>query len=134
MRLYTFVNFYLSSIQQGIQTAHCVSNLFVMFNDTTTPEGHALHDWGTNHKTIITLNGGNNQTIHETYQHLLDLGGQLNLPVTIFYEDEQSLGGIATSCAILVPEYIYDGVYPEEQIQAADMELHQLLRSHSLAR
>jgi len=27
MRLYTFVNYYLSSIQQGIQTAHIVSEM-----------------------------------------------------------------------------------------------------------
>jgi hypothetical protein len=46
LRLYTFCNFYLSSIQQGIQSAHIVSELFVdyRFAIGRKEEGAAIAD------------------------------------------------------------------------------------------
>lgn len=134
MRLYSFVNFYLSSIQQGIQTAHCVSNLFAECEGSKTPAGRVLYDWAENHKTIITLNGGNNQSILEAHQVLVSYGAELNLPVTIFYEDDQSLGGIATSCAIVVPDTVYERSMPQSPSLDPEEELYRFLSAHSLAR
>jgi hypothetical protein len=107
MRLYSFTNFYLSSIQQGIQPAHCISDLFVKYADESA-ERAVLLDWATNHKTMICLNGGNAAGIREIYANLTALGGAIQLPFVKFHEDAQSLDGALTSCAIVIPQPIYD--------------------------
>ena len=122
MRCYHFGNYYMSSIQQGIQAAHCQMELFVKYQDTginsvddyepTITEMEyqdkvdILYDWAENHKTMICLNGGNLQGLQDIVNILLD--DQNKLPWATFYEDEMSLGGILTNVAIVVPEHIYD--------------------------
>lgn len=106
MRFYSFTNYYLSSIQQGIQPAHCIADMFIKYADESA-ERVALLDWATNHKTMICLNGGNAAVIRDTYEVLARLAGDLNLPFGYFHEDEQSLDGTMTCCGIIVPEYIY---------------------------
>ena len=101
MRLYTFCNFYLSSIQQGIQTAHIVSELSIQENNTD------YVDWATNHKTIIVLNGGNAQSLEQLYDRLLK-EFSAEFQVAYFREDAQSLNGAITAVGILVPESVYE--------------------------
>jgi hypothetical protein len=107
MRFYSFTNFYLSSIQQGIQPAHCIADLFVKYADES-PQRAALLDWAANHKTMICLNGGNAAGIKEVYEALHQVGTVLELPFGKFHEDEQSLDGTMTCCGIVVPQPIYD--------------------------
>lgn len=107
MRFYSFTNFYLSSIQQGIQPAHCVADMFVKYAAECT-ERTILLDWATNHKTMICLNGGNSEGVRFVYAELEKLGGAIQLPFVKFHEDQQSLDGALTSCAIIVPQSIYD--------------------------
>lgn len=112
MRLYTFTNFMLSSIQQGIQSSHVISDLFIKYtnelHDIHTPDA-VLYDWAKTHKTMICLNGGNNEALENLYYaNLVPIGTSLGLPHTEFHEDEQSLGGIMTCCGIVVPAYIYE--------------------------
>jgi hypothetical protein len=113
LRLYSFVNYYLSSIQQGIQTGHVAVDLLRKY---TMDDSHPVHqidfveDWADNHKTFITLNGGNNAGILEASEIVVRSG----LPFAFFREDEQSLGGILTSCAVIVPDYIYDAKFDKE--------------------
>jgi len=111
LRLYTFVNFYLSSIQAGIQSAHVAHELFVKYKydfDTST----RLYDWAENHKTMIVLNGGMNSdiialnTFFEYNAQLLSFPA----PWTAFSEDRMSLGGIMTAVGVVLPEEIYDAV------------------------
>lgn len=125
MRLYTFGNYYMSSIQQGIQASHVVSELFVKYQETGIntvdnyePTVHeieyqdkvdTLYDWAYNHKTMVCLNGGNLQGLEDILTLLKD--EQNNLPWAIFYEDEMSLGGILTNVGIIIPEHIYDSAY-----------------------
>ena len=123
MRLYTFGNYYMSSIQQGIQAGHCIAELFVKYQDTGInycddsynasiediehQEKHdELFDWAENHKTMICLNGGNLQGLKDI--EILFQDEQNKFPWATFYEDEMSLGGILTNVAIVVPEYIYE--------------------------
>jgi hypothetical protein len=112
MRLYTFGNYYLSSIQQGIQAAHLTAELFTKYTnelrDVHTPDG-VLYEWATNHKTMVCLNGGNNSELAEISDKLFFLGKALGLPSTEFREDVDSLGGITTCCGIVVPTYLYEG-------------------------
>lgn len=106
MRYYTFTHFMLSSIQQGIQPAHCVHETFIKYSDESVQRA-ALLDWAANHKTMICLNGGNSAGLREVYEALTRFGDALSLPYCKFHEDEQSLDGVMTCCGLVVPEYIY---------------------------
>ena len=122
MRCYHFGNYYMSSIQQGIQAAHCQMELFVKYRDLcglylddyqmSTAEYEYqekvddLYDWAENHKTMICLNGGNLQGLKDIES--LFQSEQNMFPWATFYEDEMSLGGILTNVCIVLPEDIYE--------------------------
>lgn len=112
MRFYSWCNFYLSSIQQGIQTAHLVSEIFVKYgmqeNKSFVAQRQTLATWAKDHKTVQVMNGGNLKSIKEIYSKLEVLAPRLHLPYVAFYEDDDSLGGIMTSCGVVVPEQYYD--------------------------
>ncbi len=111
LRYYTFINFYLSSIQQGIQSAHVISDMFVKYKNT--PEMlDRVYDWAENHKVLITLNGGANEDIQNTYTQLDKLSHKVSwiLPVASFNEDEKSLGGVMTGCGVVLPQWIYEAI------------------------
>lgn len=109
MRLYTFINMYLSSIQQGIQTAHIVHELFnkYLHNNVARPY-ELLYDWSENHKTIIVLNGGDAFDIDNLYHFLLK--DENPYPFTSFHESEDALWGVTTGVGIVLPESIYTEV------------------------
>ena len=109
-RLYSFVNCYLSSIQQGIQTAHLVSEIIT--NPNNSHNRHFVDEWATYHKTIIVCNGGNNKSLMNIY----DLFQKNNnvFPWVKFREDDESLGSILTGLAIILPEEIYDSTFDAE--------------------
>lgn len=106
MRLYTFTNWYLSSIQQGIQAGHAAVELFVKYRDSDSIQHFFLYNWAEYHKTFVCLNGGNNEGISEIFNLLSS--DDNDYPWAPFYEDEQSLSGILTSIAIVLPDSIYD--------------------------
>lgn len=109
MRLYTFVNFYISSIQQGIQTAHVVHELFNKYGMREIQYHDAflqLHNWARNHKTIIVLNGGIDASLNDLFEFMKDPNN--GYPFACFREDEQSLGGILTAVGIVLPAEIYE--------------------------
>ncbi len=116
-RLYTFINFYLSSIQQGIQTAHIVSEM--MSKDLLDEEYKSLNDWATRDKTIIVLNGGTSFDLRQDYTEVLHACGQLGnacyLPHAFFTEDHNALGawdnGVVTGWGIIVPQFMWDAKY-----------------------
>lgn len=110
MRLYSFVNYYLSPLQHGLQTAHCVSEMAMV-------EGlRAMYeDWAENHKTIIICNGGNVAMLEDLYTRLIDHAEREGLPLVKFYEDEQSLNGALTTVALLVPEHLYNVTFKRSE-------------------
>ena len=107
MRFYSACNMYLSSIQQGIQTAHCVSEMLMK---PFSEQRYQIQDWALNHKTIICLNGGNNKSLSDFYDLIRY---QSQFPVAKFHEDEQSMAGMLTCVGIIVPEKIY-GADPDD--------------------
>lgn len=149
MRLYTFTNFYLSSIQNGIQPAHLIGELFIKYrpgqvgNDVRDQQD-SLYDWAANHKTMICLNGGNLSSIQAIADQLDVIGSALSLPTANFHEDKESLGGIMTCTGIIVPERIYEmaasmrslPVHPETIGFTSDPELKliDLLNAFGLAK
>lgn len=109
LRLYTFVNFYLSQIQQGIQSAHIVSELMSFQGWPTPNQVDMVKDWAKDHKTIIVCNGGNNEGLGELMSLFRDHRNKF--PWTVFHEDEQSLCGALTAVGIVLPEQIFDARY-----------------------
>lgn len=125
MRCYHFGNFYLSSIQQGIQAAHAQMELFIKYKEIdlyeyglsagNNPPVHIceaaekadmLFDWAKNHKTMVCLNGGALQDLKNIEELMESLENKY--PWSTFYEDEYSLGAILTNVAIVLPEEIYE--------------------------
>lgn len=145
MRMYSFTNFYLSSIQQGIQPAHCISEMFVKYNDETRARD-ILFDWATSHKTMICLNGGNSAGVRAVWEQLITIGMATGLPFVKFHEDADSLDGISTACAIIVPARVYDVAAALRKAEtfdvlsitagltSAEVELAMLLNNYSLAK
>lgn len=109
-RLYSFTNYYLSSLQKGLQTAHVVGNMARndhnnVFNRRVKT---AFREWADKDKTIIILNGGNHAAIVEWYEYLIKFVD--NYPVAGFQEDSVSLNGAYTATGIILPESVYTGV------------------------
>lgn len=116
-RLYSFVaGLYLSPLQSGLQTAHAVSEMhsdlladrLVYRLVPRTKPREVFDEWAQNGKTIIICNALNSAGVEEAYTRLQYFGEKLDLPITIFHEDEQSLNGAATATAVVVPEHFFD--------------------------
>ncbi len=124
LRLYTFGNFYLSPIQQGIQALHVLGELNNKYAESQTtfpsnpenpyPElaanhGAVLRDWQRNHKTVICLKGGTSVDLAATYEWIAanEPNFGFNIPFARFYEDA-GLGNILTNVGAVIPEEIYD--------------------------
>lgn len=107
-RFYGFGNYYLSSLQQGLQAGHAVAELFVKYEIDTTEHSQVV-DWAKNHKTMVLLNGGNSGSLEELYnvfQNLESYG--MNYPFAKFHEDEVSLNGALTYVGIVLPSLVYE--------------------------
>lgn len=120
MRYYSFTNYYLSSIQQGIQPAHCIADTFIKYADESRQRA-VLLDWAANHKTMICLNGGHAGGIREIYGQLEQFGEALQLPFCKFHEDEESLDSTMTCAGIVVPEYLYEAAQTIRESRGASI-------------
>jgi hypothetical protein len=111
LRLYTFINFYLSSIQQGIQSGHVLGDMFVKYK-YNFDKSSLIYNWAEFHKTMIVLNGGPSIGIKEILEFLDAEADDFSFiaPYAPFYEDDISLEGIMTGVGIILPEEIYDAV------------------------
>lgn len=138
MRLYSFTNYYLSSIQQGIQTAHMVAEMSLK-ND---PD---FISWAQRHKTIIVLNGGNSRDIAETYLFLINRGNEFS--ISMFKEDKDSLDDAMTCTGIVLPTLFCASIdsyretgsfvspdFPDYELSDNHKQLVKFIAEHSLAR
>jgi hypothetical protein len=105
MRSYFFGNMYLSSIQQGIQAAHVVHDMFVKYQ-IESEQKRTLFDWATNRKTMILLNAGYADEILKLQEFFRS--AENPYPWATFHEEGASLNFAATSVGIVLPEKIYD--------------------------
>jgi hypothetical protein len=105
MRAYFFGNMYLSSIQQGIQAAHVLGEMFIKYTQPDDMETEMLHEWAKNHKTMILLNGGYSESIRDLYEFLKS--SENPYPFADFHEGQDALDGALTSVGIVLPEKIY---------------------------
>lgn len=113
MRLYSFVNSYLSPLQQGLQTAHLVGEFS---HKISTDQALTYVTWAEDYKTIIILNGGNCASLNELITQFQTPENQY--PWGYFFEDRESLNGALTCVGIILPERIYEGarIYRENRM------------------
>ncbi len=122
MRAYFFLNQYISSIQCGIQSAHCLAEMFVKYRiDTTSSveeiaKFRLLTDWATNHKTMILLNGGYSSNLWQILNTFINGNGTFKdeseapYPFAHFQESEEALSSVLTCVGIILPEKVYNNV------------------------
>jgi hypothetical protein len=106
LRLYAFTNFYLGSMQHGIQTGHAAVKLvrkYSAYGGQELSMQNMTIDWADNHQTFITLNGGN----HEDLCDIQAFIEKSDYPHVSFNEDQASLAGMLTCVAVVLPESIY---------------------------
>lgn len=129
MRFYGFGNYYLSSLQQGLQAAHCVADMFMKYEyseDDVLLRRNVLLEWARQHKTMVLLNGGNSSELHDLYNFLNDYNNPY--PYVRFYEDEQSLNCALTYVGVILPEKIYKSAALVRNVPEAVTSVNTLTR------
>lgn len=128
-RLYSLTNYYLSSLQKGLQTAHVVGEMSRREHDSSfsRPVKKIFRQWTDQDKTIILLNGGNNAGIKGATVFLSQFSDRY--PVAAFQEDEISLAGASTATGIILPESVYTG----QSEWAGDKLIYEFISKLSLA-
>ena len=136
LRAYYFGNFYLSSIQQGIQALHVTTEMYNKYQGYNTPARDMLEDWADKYKTVVLLNGGDQATLFETLGDLEPHFKTLGLPYAFFREEESALNCSLTSFGVVLPEAVYDFKFNwqtlDEKVMAA-MAISQVLQNFRLA-
>lgn len=105
MRAYFWGNMYLSSIQQGIQSLHCVSEMYCKYRLHPGILEEQLHDWGKSYKTVIVLNAGEMSAL-ETVQVLIE-DPENPYAWAVWRESRDSLNEALTSVGVILPERMY---------------------------
>lgn len=105
-RAYFFGNLYLSSIQQGIQAAHVVTQMFSRYQEASE-EHELLHAWGRHGVTKVLLEGGPQANLEIIFQIMQHCASFLRLPCGAFFESQAALNGALTSVGVVVPESVY---------------------------
>jgi len=116
LRLYTFTNMYMSSIQIGIQSLHVVADMFTKYHERDD-DREMLFTWAEDHKTVICLNGGYSDNLHKLVANHMVIGGN-PYPWAAFSESQDALGGVLTSVGIILPDRIYDTISEKRENQA----------------
>lgn len=98
MRAYFWGNFYLSSIQQGIQALHTLGNIFVKYDQIGKDDKLTMtYEWADNHKTVVVMNGGDSADLQEIAEIV---GGQKTYPWATF--EEEGISDALTCVGIIV--------------------------------
>jgi hypothetical protein len=108
-RCYHFSNMYLPSLHAGIQSQHCLAEMFVKYMIDSTPQinkrRRTLRKWAIEDKTTIVLNGGMSGQLKEIAE--LFESEENPYPWATFSETEFALNGALTNVGIILPEKVY---------------------------
>jgi len=145
MRAYFFTNFYLSSIQKGIQAQHCTADMAVKYRDPqvdlfhNSTEAHAhdsqrvmFFEWAAKNKVTIVLNGGSHgdlDCLSSEFEIICERAIRYRIfippyPFALFREDESSLNNAITCFGVVLPQEIYetaDRIRDREDILVREM-------------
>lgn len=107
-RLYSFGNYYISSIGQGIQALHATVEMFMKAKngEFTNFTKDMLYEWAESHKTAILLNGGNSAELKKLV-NILKLPDN-PYPWASFHEEKTALNSALTSVVIVIPEWMFN--------------------------
>ena len=110
MRAYFWGNMYLSSIQQGIQPLHCVSEMFMKYEGVggeARQKTDMLYSWAKDYKTVVVLNAGEGEKLERLWA-IFDSHDH-PYPWAHWNESREALNGAITSVGIILPERVYEG-------------------------
>lgn len=138
LRCYTWTLYQLSSIQQGIQSAHAAVELVA-----TRYDNRLVYDWAMKWKTMVLLNGGDHREMQDRVAFFAASANRF--PWAEFNESRDSLASIMTSVAIILPARIFetasemrkDRNFDKSRLNDFlhyDIQLMELLNASSLAR
>lgn len=120
MRFYSLGNYYLSSIQQGIQAGHALGEVVVKY-EGQQQESAVVMEFLTNHKTWVLLNGGNFKDVYDFYvfMSMNKDSFRATIPYAPFNEDPESLEGMMTCVGLILPPEYYNAVLAKSVPDAA---------------
>lgn len=110
LRLYTFVNFYLSSIQQGIQSAHVAVDMLTQYKGRRGNAVNLLNTWAAEDKTMIVLNGGMACDVSDGYEGMC-MYDKSPYPFTAFFEEPGAIHHshkAITAWGLVLPPDVYN--------------------------
>lgn len=131
MRYYGFGNMYLSSLQQGVQNAHTIVEMFNEYTEEHYPvEFEFLTEWALEHKTMILLNGGYSETLRDLWRFLSS--DENPYPFSKFHEGQDALDGALTCVGIILPQKIYDvaALIRNDRPPRGEMSLADIIRGN----
>jgi hypothetical protein len=105
-RFYVLVHSHLSTMQKGVQAAHCVATLVERTISGAQKISHEAYQsvmqWAREDRTLIILDGGNSDDLYSFADFLV--ATKCKFPRAIFYEDQKTMCGMMTAVGIVVPE------------------------------
>ena len=108
---YIFTHQYLNTMQQGIQSAHVVAELFI-----SNPSGDRVLHWATKHKTLRILNAGAGEVFDDRYIRFIDICDEYDLANAYF--NEPDISGLMTAFGFVMNQESIDRIETEQE----DME------------
>ncbi len=142
MRFYAWGNMYLSSIQQGIQSLHCLSEMYVKYRHATNGRLQEVEEWADHHKTVIVLNAGEMSALED----VLHMMGSDENPYawSAWRESDDALNGALTNVGVILPERMYKAAQEKkkywrnwenrQKLTEWEIELADLINSTYMAR
>ncbi len=144
MRLYCWGNMYMSSIQQGIQSLHCLSEMYVKYTPLIDAwdGGKSLWDWAQNHKTVIVLNAGEMSALEKVEDLMSEVANPY--PWALWRESKDAINGALTNVGVILPERMYKAASEKkkfwrnwenrQKLTPWEIELADLINSTYMAR
>jgi hypothetical protein len=132
-RFYVLFHSHLSTMQKGIQAAHCVAE---MLASTKLLKRHQkqyemISQWADTDKTLIVLDGGNSDQLFQ-FADFLGLT-KCKFPRALFYEDQETMCGLLTAVGIIIPDSYMDNEQ-QDYLEGKDPDmLYSAIRSRRLA-
>jgi hypothetical protein len=108
MKAFVFINAILRPIQQGIQGGHALLEMATKYRDWkgNKAEADMFWDWAKAHKTVAFCSAGFHGGIQSWYKFVFN--NHHGLPRGLFREDNDTLNGLMTAVAIVVPGHLYN--------------------------
>lgn len=107
-RCYHFANMYLPALHAGIQSQHCLAEMFIKYQTPShryNAKKIKLYSWAKQYKTTIVVNGGMSGNLEEIVE--LFSSEDNPYPWSYFKETEYALNGALTNVGIILPEKVY---------------------------